>query len=159
MVTALKTSLWILGNLPTVETSRMSWTKPKPTPKSKRGRSRRRRRVRPQSPKMRLSMVSPSQLRQSIRPSHRHSQVLLWWLKFLDVALLDLKIFKRIHKRLFLEISKKTHSFKNSIICQLKTDYFAPKSPEVDIFCTKICPNKLEIGKIQGILEKKIPFF
>merc|ERR1719356_1261669 len=72
---ALKTSLWILGNLPTVETSRMSWTKPKPTPKSKRGRSRVRRRVRPRSLKMRLSMVSPSQLRQSIRPSHRHSQL------------------------------------------------------------------------------------
>ena len=36
---------------------------------------------------------------------------------------------------------------------------FAQKSPEVDLFCTKICPNKLETWKIQGILEKKIPFF
>ena len=35
-----------------------------------------------------------------------------------------------------------------------KNWFFAQKSPEVDIFCTKICPNKLEIRKIQGILEK-----
>ena len=38
---------------------------------------------------------------------------------------------------------KKTSSklFKNSIICQLKTEIFAQKNPEVDIFCTKVCPN------------------
>ena len=56
-------------------------------------------------------------------------------------------------------------SFKNSIICRLKTDFFAQKSPEVDIFCTKICPNKvfstkqsLKLGKFRKFWEK-IPFF
>ena len=43
---------------------------------------------------------------------------------------------------------------KNSRFCQLELMTVAEKrqkSPEVDIFCTKICPNKLEI---KGILKK-----
>jgi len=56
-------------------------------------------------------------------------------------------------------------SFTNSIICQVKTDFFAQKSPEVGIFCTKNCPNisfstnrSLKLGKFREFW-KNFPFF